>query len=40
MKNKTLIGVLLGIVMLLLIIAVIGKQKNWFGKGDLQQVAM
>jgi HlyD family secretion protein len=40
MKNKTLIGVLLGIVVLLLIIAAIGKQKNWFGKGDLQQVAI
>ena len=39
MKNKTLI-ILSALVVVLLVIAVIGKKKGWFGEGDVPQVAI
>lgn len=39
MKNKTLI-ILSALVVVLLIIAVIGKKQGWFGEGDVPQVAI
>ncbi len=40
MKSKN-IFILLGIVVVaLIIIAIVGKKQNWFGKGDVQQVAV
>jgi len=40
MKNKNLLIALVALVVVLLIVAIVGKKQNWFGKGDLQTVAV
>jgi HlyD family secretion protein len=40
MKNKNLLIFLAALVVVLLIVAIVGKKQNWFGKGDLQTIAL